>query len=45
VHRVLRRRGHRVGKHRVARLMRKHGIKARVASIRYTNPSIQRFFG
>jgi transposase InsO family protein len=45
VHQVLRRRGRRVGKHRVARLMRAHGIKARVATIRYTNPSIQRFFG
>jgi putative transposase len=44
VHRVLRSRGHCVGKHRVARLMRAHGIKARVARIRYTNPSIQRFF-
>jgi putative transposase len=45
VYQMLRRRGHRVGKHRVARLMRRHGIKARVATIRYTNPSIQRFFG
>jgi transposase InsO family protein len=45
VHRVLRGRGHRVGKHRVARLMRRHGIKARVATIRYTNPSVQRFYG
>jgi transposase InsO family protein len=45
VHQVLRRRGHRVGKHRVARLMRRHGIKARVATIRYTNPSVQRFYG
>jgi putative transposase len=45
VHQVLRRRGHCVGKHRVARLMRAHGIKARVATIRYTNPSIQRFYG
>jgi transposase InsO family protein len=45
VHQVLRRRGQRVGKHRVARLMRRHGIKARVATIRYTRPSIQRFFG
>jgi len=44
VHQVLRRRGHRVGKHRVARLMRRHGIKARVATIRYTSPSTQRFF-
>jgi transposase InsO family protein len=45
VHQVLRRRGQRVGKHRVARLMRRHGIKARVATIRYTNPSVQRFYG
>jgi transposase InsO family protein len=45
VHRVLRRQGHRVGKHRVARLMRRHGIEARVATIRYTNPSVQRFYG
>ena len=39
VHRALRKRGHRVGKNRVARLMRAHGIKARVATIRYTSPS------
>jgi putative transposase len=45
VHQVLRRRGQRVGKHRVARLMRTHGIKARVATIRYTNRSLQRYFG
>jgi putative transposase len=45
VHQVLRRKGHCVGRHRVARLMRAHGIKARVATIRYTNPSVQRFFG
>jgi len=45
VHRALRKRGHRVGKNRIARLMRAHGLKARVATIRYTNPSIQRFFG
>ena len=44
VHRVLRRRGHQVGKNRVAKLMRRHGIKARVATIRYTSPSTQRFF-
>jgi putative transposase len=44
VHRALRKRGHRVSKKRVARLMRRHGIKARVATIRYTSPSIQRFF-
>ena len=45
IHRALRRRGYRVGKKRVARLMRRHDIKARVATIRYTNPAIQRFFG
>ena len=45
VHRELRARGHRIGKHRVARLMRAHGIKARVATIRYTNRSLQRYFG
>lgn len=44
VHQVLRGRGHRVGKHRVARLMRRHGIKARVATMRYTSPSTKRFF-
>lgn len=44
VHQALRRRGHQVGKNRVARLMRRHGIKARVATIRYTSPSTQRFF-
>jgi len=44
VHRALRRRGQRVGENRVARLMRRHGIKARVATIRYTSPSTRRFF-
>jgi transposase InsO family protein len=44
VHRALRKRGHRVGKNRVARLMRRHGIKARVATIRYTSPGMQRYF-
>ena len=34
VHRALRSRGHRVGENRVARLMRSHGIKARVATLR-----------
>jgi transposase InsO family protein len=45
VHQVLRTRGHHIGKHRVARLMRRHGIKARVATIRYTSPSLQRYYG
>jgi len=44
VHQVLRKRGHCVGKHRVARLMRAHGIKARVATIRYTSPGLQRYY-
>src|SRR2546428_5053995 len=45
VRRALRKRGHRVGKIRVARLMRRHGIMARVATIRYTSPGMQRYFG
>jgi len=45
VHQALRKRGHRVGENRVARLMRAHGIKARVATIRYTSPGMQRYFG
>ena len=45
VHRVLERQGCRVSENRVARLMRAHGIKARVAMIRYTNPSMQRYYG
>jgi transposase InsO family protein len=44
VHQALRQRGRGVGENRVARLMRKHGIKARVAKIRYTSPAIQRYF-
>ncbi len=45
VHQALKRKGHCVGKHRVARLMRVHGIKARVATIRYTSPGMQRHYG
>ncbi len=44
VHRALKDKGHCVGKHRVARLMRVHGIKARVATIRYTSPGMQRHY-
>ena len=44
VHRALKAKGHCVGKHRVARLMRTHGIKARVATIRYTSPGMQRHY-
>jgi putative transposase len=45
VHRVLRANGQCVGENRVARIMRAHGIKARVATIRYTCPNLRRFFG
>lgn len=44
VYQALRQRGCRVGENRVARLMRAQGIKGRVATIRYTNPALQRFF-
>jgi transposase InsO family protein len=43
--RQLRDEGIPVGENRVARLMRRHGIKARVATIRYTLPTMKRFFG
>jgi transposase InsO family protein len=45
VHRALRAHGHCVGKNRVARIMRAQGIKARVATLRYTCPNLRRFFG
>jgi putative transposase len=44
VHRALEQRGVRASENRIARVMRSHGIKARVATIRYTNPTLQRFF-
>jgi putative transposase len=44
VYQVLIRQGCPVSENRVARLMRTHGIKARVATIRYTNPTLKRFF-
>lgn len=44
VHRALRGRGHRVGENRVARLMRRLGIKARVATLRYSHPGMQRYY-
>lgn len=44
VHRALDRQGCRVSENRVARIMRAHGIKARVATIRYTNPTLQRYY-
>ena len=45
VYRALRERGCRASENRVARLMRAYGIRARVATIRYTNPTLRRFFG
>jgi putative transposase len=44
VYQVLRQQGCPVSENRVARVMRRHGIQARVATIRYTNPTLQRFF-
>jgi transposase InsO family protein len=44
VYQALRKRGCQASENRVARVMRAHGIKARVATIRYTNPALQRFF-
>jgi len=44
VYQALRRQGCRASENRVARVMRAQGIKARVATIRYTNPATQRFF-
>jgi transposase InsO family protein len=45
VHRQLQASGVSVSENRVARLMRRHRIKARVATIRYTLPAMKRFFG
>lgn len=44
IQRVLCSRGIRVGKNRVARLMRKHQIRARAAKIYRPNPGMHRFF-
>jgi putative transposase len=44
VHRALREEGVMASENRVARLMRAHRIKARVAKIRYTNHKLQSFF-
>lgn len=44
VYQALRQLGCEASENRVARVMRKHGIKARVATIRYTNPTLRRFF-
>lgn len=44
VHRALEQQGCIVSENRIARVMREQGIKARVATIRYTNPALKRFF-
>lgn len=44
VHRELARSGCRASENRVARLMRERGIRARVATIRYSNPSMRRYY-
>jgi transposase InsO family protein len=44
VYQALRKQGCSASENRVARVMRTHRIKARVATIRYTNPKLQRFF-
>ena len=45
VHHALQTNGVRVSENRVARLMRDHGIRARVSTLRYTVPNMKRFFG
>ncbi len=44
VYQALRKQGCSASENQVARVMRAHRIKARVATIRYTNPTLQRFF-
>jgi putative transposase len=44
IYRELRSQGCKASENRIARLMRKHGIKGRVATIRYTNPKLRRYF-
>ena len=44
IYQALRRQGCKASENRVARIMRAHAIKARGATIRYTNPATQRFF-
>src|SRR5262249_21312820 len=43
VHRALREAGERVGRHRVARLMQREGIKARAARLYRSNPGLHAF--
>lgn len=45
IYRQLQRQGITAGENRIARLMRQHGLKGRVATHRYTSPAMKRFFG
>lgn len=44
IYRTLQSQGETAGENRIARLMRDAGIKARVATLRYTVPNMKRFF-
>jgi len=44
VFQALRKHGCTASENRIARVMKRHKIRARVATIRYTNPKLQRFF-
>lgn len=45
VYQKLQQQGVAVGENRVAKLMRSYGIKARVATLRYTSPNLKKFYG
>ncbi len=45
VYRELKLQGIPVSENRVARLMQSHGIKGRVATLRYTSPNLKKFYG
>ena len=44
IYQALRQQGCTASENRVARVMRSNGIKARVAQVRYTNPTLKRYF-
>ena len=44
VYQALRQQGGTASENRVARVMRIHGIRARVAQLRYTHPTLKRYF-
>lgn len=45
VYRQLRQQGFCVSENRISKLMRRCGIKGRVATLRYTSPNLKKFFG